>query len=407
MDQNSMNMGQNNNNMPINNGPVFDNGMTTQNGVSPQVNEQVVSEPAMPQQNPSPVQTVAVNNDTLGSMVKFNIPQSTPDTGQPLPQPINPNENMQPTLGSIVSSIPAPEVNEIGSISSSQLESAGIQNNNVASEAVAPQPAISQQVTPQPLPPSEPEKKKGLSPLLKVLIFVLLTALGIGIGFVCYQMFGKGKVSTSDNTDTTVEEFLNNNVIENTSVELAVLNKVLNIVGVAPTRYISNNNILNYYVSNSNYQDYAKEIISYYANQNDLFTVLPEDVCEGTHCVTIAKDDVSKIFKIYNLGGNITDYFVTSVDGNDSLLKTDYSFEDEYLFPDRKDLEVPAFANGEEFDITHNITTSYDDITIKVIDTQTVSYYDNEELKTVDKTVTYEFRQDDTNEYYLYQVTSE
>ena len=52
------------------------------------------------------------------------------------------------------------------------------------------------------------------------------------------------------------------------------------------------------------------------------------------------------------------------------------------------------------------VVTYEDEQTIRVVDTQEITYYESEEILNKNKTVTYDFRQDDTEEYYLYQVTS-
>ena len=416
MDQNNINGTENNNMMMGNsvpNVPEQNNG-----GVVPTL---IQNQPILPQAtsdvvdnglSTEPVQTVAVNNETLGSAVKFNVPQ--PDANivnnQPEPTPVV-NENVQPTLGSFINNPVAAEA-AVGSVSPLQsVDNNAMVNpqnvNNPQNNMAMVQPNIQEVTNSQPLPPSEEEKKKGMSTLLKILIFVLLIVIGISLGFILYQKFGNNNTEPTDNS-TNNQTALNDNVINNDTVELVNLTKVLNIVGIASTGLVSNNDLLTYYVSNNNYQENAKEIISYYAKANNLFETLPEDVCEGNHCVVIAKDKVLEIFKMYNLGGNITDYFVTDGSTQDNLLKTDYSFEDKYLFPDRKDIETPDFANGNEFKIGHNMTANYEnETTIKVVDNQKITYYENSDVKTSDKVVTYEFRQDDTKEYYLYQVTVE
>lgn len=416
MDQNNLNISVNNeNNQQLNNN-VPNMGTVsagpTVNSVPNQVNleEQAASQPTV-----TPVQSVNVNG--LGTVASFNVPSqptSVSNTSETVPTPV-PQEQVssQPTLGNFVNNIPVQENNTVP-VAQMPLSSETTPENNGISQMVNQpvQPTVVNTGTVSELPPANETPKKGNSIIIKILIFLLLTAIGIALGYFLFLKFGNK--DTQDIDDSVIDNngeavTFNNNVINNVNVDVTNLRNVLSIIGIASTTQENNNNILNYYVSNENYKENAREIISYYGGSNNLFNVLPTDVCEGAQCSIISKDNAMKILKLYNFDGNITDYFITNENYKieDNLLKTDYDLESEYLFTFRTDTSIPAFANGDEFNITHNVTSeNIEDNNIKIEDIQVLNYYDeNGNVSTTNRTVTYNFVQNENNDYSLSSVS--
>lgn len=250
-----------------------------------------------------------------------------------------------------------------------------------------------------------------------ILIISILIILVLGLsGYIIYDKVLKketGNNNYQENNNQTNDNNLNNNQTnheENDNKEEThqitdkAIQDAFDLVGL-PRTNSEGNTLLNYYVSNDDYSKYANEIISYYANDwngKKLFKqvsvdVMNSDACGGSgFCMSISKKDAEKIFELYNFKGNINDYF-----------KSTSKLENEYVFIVTNN-SVPVIFNSPNAKITHNIETyNMGGTDIGATDKQTITIVDENDyskLKTINKTVNYEFKMNKEGNYYLYKV---
>jgi flagellar basal body-associated protein FliL len=354
------------NNMPNPGTPVVPESMP-QAPVAPEPVAPPVQE--VPQPMPEPVAPAPVNPAPMGGFVTPPAPEApTPVTPEPImaaPQPMPSPEPLAP-------------VQEV------------------------PQPMPAQPAMPGVAVPGEEPQKKKMSPILVILIIVVLTAIGIGLGYFLFTKFGpKPNEGTKDNEPVEVTPVaLSNNAITNNGVDATELSKVLVALGISQDSQVANNEALNYYVTNPNYQDNAKDIIDHYVAKATFSEVtLPEgynkeeDEKCGTGCTLITQEDAEAIMKLYNLGGELTDYFV-----KDEMVENAYGFN-------ALETYVISVFNAEGAGSTHNLSAEYVEESMVLTDSQTVkTVAEDGTLNEETKTAIYTFNKNDEGTYYLYQV---
>lgn len=256
----------------------------------------------------------------------------------------------------------------------------------------------------------EPEEKKKRSPVVILLIVFVLTVIGVALGIFLFTKFGNKGNNEENNTpvEETTQTSLSNNVINNTNVDTEKLNEVLNLVGIASSSDIANNNSLNYYVSNSNYVDNGNEIILYYAVNSDGNTsseiTYPEEydkmsdvgACsDAVSCALISKVDAENMLKKFNLGTDLTKYFFKSSE-----------IEDVYGIHYGGTLVLDMF-NNPDAGITHNVSAeTVNESDISIIDNQTINTVGTDgNMQNTTKNVTYLFKLSDDGSYHLDSVT--
>jgi len=256
------------------------------------------------------------------------------------------------------------------------------------------------------------EKKSNVG--IYIVLSILCLLVGIVIGIVVYDKFidNDNKENNDGNTihykDETVKftgkyqevTIKNSDVPDN-------IEEIFDILGL-PHNNSNGNHLLNYYLSNENYNDNAKLLISYYGNtwdENSLFKTLPTEVSDSPVCMSsgfcmgIWKIDAERIFKMYGFAGNITDYF-----------KTTDLLEDQYVFI-VQNTSVPPMFNSPDAIIKHNISDyNFDGDTVTIIDNQVITVMTETlpyELNTYAKKVTYNLKKDETGSYYLSSIDTE
>lgn len=247
-----------------------------------------------------------------------------------------------------------------------------------------------------------------------IVLAILCLLVGVVIGIVVYNKFiaDDNKEDNNGNTihykDETVKytgkyqevNIKNSDVPENVEEIFAILG--------LPHNNSDGNGLLNYYLSNENYNENAELIISYYGNtwdENSLFKSIPNEVSNSSACIMssfcmgISKTDAERIFKMYGFTGNINDYFKT----NDLL-------EDQYVFT-VLNTSVPPIFNSPDAIIKHNISDyTFDGDTGKLIDNQVITVVAETlpyELTTYAKKVTYNLKKDEISNYYLSSIDTE
>ena len=371
----------------------FVNGQqSVNNGVSQPdaaLQSQSVQDVSMPV-NQSVVQQPIVTNDvSMASSVGMSPEVNT--------QPVNetngvsnilPEQNLSQGIGSVQ---PVQSVNGLNTISSAE-----------------PMPDANGVVnTPSSL--EEPVAKKKRSPVVILLIVFVLTVIGVALGIFLFNKFGNKGNNEENNTpvEETTQTSLSNNIINNTNVDSEKLNEVLNLVGIASSSDIANNNNLNYYVSNSNYVDNGNDIIVYYAVNSDGNTnseiTYPEEydkksdvgACsDAVSCALITKTDAENVLKKFNLGTDLTKYFFKSSE-----------IEDVYGIHYGGTLVLDIF-NNPDAGITHNVSAeTVNESDISVIDNQTINTVGTDgSMQNTTKNVTYLFKVSDDGTYHLDSV---
>jgi len=256
--------------------------------------------------------------------------------------------------------------------------------------------------------------KKKSNVGLYIVLSILCLLVGVVIGIVVYDKFidNNNKENNNGNTihykDETVKftgkyqevNIKNSDIPEN-------VEEIFGILGL-PHNSSNGNGLLNYYLSNENYNEHAELIISYYGNtwdENSLFKSIPDEVSNSSACVMssfcmgISKTDAERIFKIYGFTGNINDYF-----------KTTDLLEDQYVFT-VKNTSVPPMFNSPDAIISHNISdyTLTDDIE-NIIDKQIIKIVDEQDYSQLNiyaKKVTYSLKKDEEGKYYLTSINTE
>lgn len=414
----------NNTGNQVNNSPV--GGM---NFVTGPVNENTNTQPVTPS---------VENNNPVVSMNFVNQPVQENVISQPVIQPepvINPNTVSEPvnSINNPVPIIPTPVTNIVEPILNNpqvveQNINQSVQNNsnnqvqqpinqNINIQQLAPnisdnintvQPVVSNVNQVQDSSLEDTSVKKKRNPIMIVLVLILLTAIGVALGVFLFNKFGNKNDTESENT--TVEEpvtvNLNSNTINGGDVDTNILNSVLNIVGIASSNNVRNNDLLNYYLSNNNYMDKINDIIVYSAVNSEGNTSseinYPEDydkmsdvgACtDAVNCALISKTDAELLLKKYNLGTDLTKYFYKSSEIDD-VYGIHYEEYNSSLF------------EGDNLGITHFVNAVMaNDTDINISDNQTISYNENGNIQTNNKNVSYVFKLGEDNNYYLDSVT--
>lgn len=238
-------------------------------------------------------------------------------------------------------------------------------------------------------------------------IIIILTILVLGLtGYIVYDKVLDAEENNNyqKNNNTNQDDNKESTGDENNQITDKAINGAYDLLGL-PRTNSDGNNLLNYYISNNDYNKYTSEIISYYANTWDdksLFKkvseeVMNSDACGSSgFCMSIAKEDAKKIFALYNFSGNFSDYFKAT-----SQLKNEYIFI-------VTNTTVPAIFDSPNTNIKHDID-SYNMLgtDIGITDKQVITIVDennSNKLKTISKTVNYEFKMNNEGNYYLYKV---
>ena len=376
-------------NMSFVNQPVQEN-IISQPVIQPEpvINPNTVSEPVNSINNPAPVISAPVTNivePTLNNpqvtQVGQNINQSVENnSNNQFQQPINQSMNMQQTV---------PNVSDVNNINTVQPV---VGNVNQVSDSSFEEPSV----------------KKKRNPIMIVLILILLTAIGVALGVFLFNKFGNKDNSESETTsvEEPVNVNLNSNTINGGDVDTNILNSVLNIVGIASSNNVRNNDLLNYYLSNNDYMDKINDIIAYSAVNSEGNTSseinYPEDydkmsdvgACtDAVNCALISKTDAELLLKRYNLGTDLTKYFYKSSEIDD-VYGIHYEEYNSSLF------------EGDNLGIIHNVNATVPNNTdISVSDIQTINYNENGNMQSINKNVTYIFKLGEDNNYYLDSVT--
>ncbi len=315
-----------------------------------------------------PVQEVA--GPTLSSAI--NQPESLPQE-QSNVQPIADTPNQAPT---------GVENSSINNVIENNMPTPQVENVSVAEDE------------------NEDVKQKKLKKFLVVLVIILaLTAIGILLGFVLFDKFGN-KGESAEETTVTNNELISVNEINNVNLDATDLETVLGLLGISTFADNNNINALTYYVTNENYRDNAKEIITYYAILGTDMAMDFEDdgtdstICaDAVNCSVISKEDALKIIRLYNFDGDLEDYFYKSSVSNDK-----------YGIHYGDTLDLPLF-NGTNLGFGHKLTAKYiGDEDISVEDTQIFNYIEDGQVNHVDRVAKYMFKKNDNNEYYLDSV---
>lgn len=233
--------------------------------------------------------------------------------------------------------------------------------------------------------------RDGYKLFLGIIVGIILVA---SLSFNFYTLYTKGNdVKCRDNNNES------NNQLKDESVNKAILNVLYDIVGL-PNGEI-NNECLNYYISNSDYNKYAKEIITYYGNGDNgshRYFIDATNVeaanCQGAaDCNMITKSDAKKLIELFNLNGNESDYFETI---NDSTVSKNW-----YKYSAYHNMHGPCEDN---LNIKHNISSELiNETNIKISDNQIITYEDNGN-KTITKSVEYYFKTNSVGNYHLEKV---
>ena len=368
----------------------------TQNTATP-VQEQptlssVVSQPVQEAQNTiSPVQENVVTSTVVQT-------QEAQNTVTPVQE--------QPTLSSVVSQ-PVQEVqNTVPPVQEDVVTPTAVQTqeaqNTAAETTNVSQPQQTTNVVSEDnnKPVEDIKQNKLKRVLIIVVVLLALTAIGIVLGFVLFDKFGNKGGNSGEDTTTTDDTIIRENVINNYDVDAEVLTGVLQLLGIRNAEYGGNVSELTYYVTDENYRDNAKDIITYYAILgSDMSSSIDSSeykddngACgDSEGCVVVSKSDAEKIIKMYDFEGTIEEYFYKS-DASDDVYGIRYD----------STLELPQFV-GTNLGIGHNLLAKYvGDDDIEIEDAQIFNYNDDEnQLKNVKRTVRYTFKKGDSEEYHL------
>ena len=349
------------------------------------------------------------------------------------PQPVNYQNNISQSMGMAVNQTVIPQSNISESLNSASIqpgnvstnvssalhtqqvvnptisenntfESASLLNNMSSSQLV--ENTLNTEINVSNTLENTSEKKKK-NPVVIVLIILLLTAIGVALGYFLFQKYGnKGNMVDEDTAITDdLPAVLSSNAINSIDVDGERLSQVLNIVGIASNSAVANNNMLNYVVSNIDYIEKMNDIIVYSSvtvNDSTLVMTYPDgydkmlDVgaCSNTtNCALISKTDAENILKKYNLGSDLEKYFYKS-----SELDDVYGIHYE---------ELSSMFSGSDTGIVHTVNASLvSEVDINVTDNQVITYIDDGgSLQSDNKSVTYIFKLNEDNNYYLSGVT--
>ena len=273
------------------------------------------------------------------------------------------------------------------------------------------------------------KNNKGVIALL-IVIIVILSALCI--------LFATGTISFNSNkeTDNVINENVNDNYqsdnnknvdvtkkfkLENNGVDENDLNEAFDILGLYEyynsnlyTSFDEDKECLNNYISQNDFRKNNKEIFAWYALTHDMGTntgqtEIIRDVdgdgkadiaaCGGAaDCGSIKISDANKIITLYKLTG--MDEYLDEMP--EPYKNTEYLIN-YYTLTGMH----PIMCNIK---INHNVEAKYNENNnLVIIDTQNVTEYgffeESEQIKSQkDKIVTYNFKKDSNNIYYLDNV---
>ena len=216
----------------------------------------------------------------------------------------------------------------------------------------------------------------------------------VSMSFVMYSGFNIG-MRFSDRINSTTNEDNNCNCNAEGTAKVVTeekLNKLLAIAGIK-----ANGKDIDYEVIflNGNAEVRAVKpsnrayMIYKYAEYNDMLEIVPGSVYSGCmnklgYCQGITVDNYNKIAKLYGAKDDPTTIFEPSK-----------IFNNMYLYVYQK----PA----QTYTYTHDYKAAYDNDDIVVID-NVVGI--NKNKKQITREVTYRFKMDETEEYYLFSVSS-
>ena len=231
-------------------------------------------------------------------------------------------------------------------------------------------------------------------------IILLLTVVGVIVGVLFFNKFGVNKGKTESVAVESNSTTISSNVINNVDVDAQKLDDVLKLLGISE----KNIDELTFFVTDENYQDNAKDIITYFAILGSDMTSLFENAdsykndkgaCSDTEgCAIISKANAEEILKLYNFSGELKDYFYKS-EKSDDVYGIHYG----------STLVLPKF-DGDNLGIGHNLTAKYiGDSDIDIEDKQLFNYNDDEgQFKSVNRVAKYTFKKDTDGSYHLDNV---
>ena len=264
----------------------------------------------------------------------------------------------------------------------------------------------------------EQEKNnKGVIALL-VVIIVLLLALVIllATGTISFksnelknnqqttennQKQNESKQQIKENDDASQEQITQTNdkytiKLTNDGVDETTLNNLFDIIGIPSTNNQYGSAELNDFLSNNDYNKNAGSILIYTkANIPTASVTVDVDEC-APGCRAYTKENAEKLIKVYNLSGTVNDYFTKSSKLKDIYIKSIGGTQVMYEW------------NGPDAGITHEVISEYfDSVNVRITDKQVIKKYDmnSNGIKTTNQTTVFEFKKDNTGDYYLSSVS--
>lgn len=267
---------------------------------------------------------------------------------------------------------------------------------------------------------------KGVIALLIAIIVILSTlcilfATGI-ISFKSNDIDNNKNITGDNNIESDVNTNDNKKFkLKNNDVTEVELNEVFNILGLNEyyhsnqyETFDENKECLNNYISQNDFRNNNKEIFAWYALTHDMYTNTGQteiiydtngdgqaDVtaCAGAaDCGSIKKSDANKIIELYKLT-NIEEYL-------DEMPEPYKNIEYIINYHELTGMH-PIMCNIK---IEHNIEAEYNESkNIVIIDRQNVleygSFEESDQIKTKkERVVTYNFKKDNNNKFYLDNV---
>ena len=355
----------------INGNTGFVTGEETNTNQEPVVNDSIVSGNIV--QQPENVQTVEPNStETVSAAVGTLIPQSV--------------QAEAPVITPVVSETVPPATTEPVSASIEQ----------ASQEATKITGGMNTQSV-------DPKQSKCKKIFIMAFVILILTVIGVVVGVICFNKFGV-KSEPVDESTTVVNNTITSNIISSVDVEAQNLSPVLKLLGISEAQDEENIDALTFYVTDENYRDNAKDIITYYAILGSDMALSEEEAssyksdkgaCSNTEdCAIISKDNALKILKFYDFSGELNDYFFKS-EKSDDIYGIHYG----------SSLVLPKF-DGSNLGIGHNLTAKYvGDKDIEIEDKQLFNYNDDEsQFKSVNRIVRYTFKKSDDGSYHLDSV---
>lgn len=230
-------------------------------------------------------------------------------------------------------------------------------------------------------------EKKNSGMLVGILVGLVIALLIV----VCLFATGTIEFKKTETTDNKQLED-SNNINE---IDSALANNLYEMLGI-----VDGKDCLNYFLSNNNYRDNAKQIFGLYALYNNLNTNhYNDDSCNEDckkalscgECSSIKKINADRITKLYNLNN----------------LKFDElpGFNDEYAYTNG----IPAPIC--HYELTHDTSIQYSSSdSIRIVDKQVVTDYSYDHQQVNNKKnqiVNYDLKKGSDGNYYLNQVVVE